>query len=232
MTQHPILELRQYTLKDGQRDVLIDLFESEFVESQEAHGYRIVGTFTDLDRPERFVWLRAFKDMQSRAAGLGAFYGGPVWQAHRDAANATMIDSDNVLLLHAPDDGAELDLADRPAKVDQNAAAGLVVATVNYLNGAPNEAAQVFRTDVAPALERGGIQLLGWFVTESEPNNFPRLPVREGETVLVWFARSADEADLAARITEMRAAAAPLKRFLAADTETLRLRPTARSLLR
>ena len=35
-------------------------------------------------------------------SGESAFYGGPVWQAHRNEANATMVDSDNVLLLHAP----------------------------------------------------------------------------------------------------------------------------------
>ena len=30
-TDFPLLELRQYTLHDGQRDTLIDLFEREFV---------------------------------------------------------------------------------------------------------------------------------------------------------------------------------------------------------
>ena len=34
----PIVELRQYTLHPGQRDTLIDLFDREFVESQEAPG--------------------------------------------------------------------------------------------------------------------------------------------------------------------------------------------------
>ena len=36
----PIVELRQYTLHPGQRDVLIDLFDREFVESQEAPDLR------------------------------------------------------------------------------------------------------------------------------------------------------------------------------------------------
>ena len=103
----PIVELRQYTLHDGKRDVLIDLFEREFVESQEALGMKVIGTFTDIDRPNRFVWLRGFRDMDSRLAGLTSFYGGPVWQGHRNEANATMVDSDNVLLLHAPDHAAE-----------------------------------------------------------------------------------------------------------------------------
>ena len=40
---------------------------------------RVIGTFTDLDRPDRFVWLRGFADMAARRAGLESFYGGPVW---------------------------------------------------------------------------------------------------------------------------------------------------------
>src|SRR5450755_2527702 len=95
----PIVEFRQYTLHPGMRDTLIDLFDREFVESQEALGIRVIGQFRDLDDPERFVWLRGFRDMQARAEALGAFYGGPIWKSHREAANATMIDSDNVLVL-------------------------------------------------------------------------------------------------------------------------------------
>src|SRR6266851_6145993 len=95
----PVVELRQYTLHPAKRDVLIDLFDREFVESQEALGMKVIGQFRDLDNPNRFVWLRGFRDMPSRAQALKDFYGGPVWKAHREAANATMMDSDNVLLL-------------------------------------------------------------------------------------------------------------------------------------
>ena len=109
----PIVELRQYTLHPGQRDVLIDLFEAEFIESQEALGMKILGTFRDLDRPDRLVWIRGFQDMASRAAGLEAFYSGPVWKAHRNAANATMLDSGNVLLLHVARPGSGLAPTDR-----------------------------------------------------------------------------------------------------------------------
>ncbi|PYL74556.1 MAG: hypothetical protein DMF26_10535, partial [Verrucomicrobia bacterium] len=49
----PIVELRQYTLHPGKRDVLIDLFDREFVESQEALGMKIIGQFRDLDNPNR-----------------------------------------------------------------------------------------------------------------------------------------------------------------------------------
>ena len=91
-----VVELRQYTLHPGQRDVLIKLFDREFVESQEAEGMAIVGQFRDLDDPDRFVWLRGFPSMPARAQSLSDFYGGPDWKAHSAEANATMIDSDNV----------------------------------------------------------------------------------------------------------------------------------------
>ena len=126
----PVVELRQYTLHPGRRDDLVELFEREFVETQEACGMRLFGQFRDLDDTDRFVWLRGFAGMDARAAALGAFYGGPVWKAHRDAANATMIDSDDVLLLRPlrADGGFALDGATR-APVDAPATrARLVVA--------------------------------------------------------------------------------------------------------
>src|SRR2546429_9426775 len=91
-----IVELRQYTLHHDQRDVLIELFDREFVETQEAVGMTVIGQFRDLDDPDRFVWFRGYPDMATRASGLDAFYGGPGRMAHRDRANATMIDSGNV----------------------------------------------------------------------------------------------------------------------------------------
>src|SRR5262245_52508787 len=123
----PIVELRQYTLHQGKRDVLIDLFDREFVESQEALGRKVIGQFRDLDNPNRFVWLRGFRDMPSRAEALKDFYGGPVWKAHREAANATMIDSDNVLLLRSatPTSGISFGNKERAATGANEAMSGL-----------------------------------------------------------------------------------------------------------
>ena len=58
----------------------------------------VIGQFRDVSNPDRFVWLRGFSDMEARAVQLGEFYERTIRKAHRDAANATMIDSDNVLL--------------------------------------------------------------------------------------------------------------------------------------
>ena len=57
-----VLELRQYTLKPGRRDELVELFDREFVTGQEACGMRVLGQFLDADDPDRFVWLRGFAE--------------------------------------------------------------------------------------------------------------------------------------------------------------------------
>ncbi|MBP0452603.1 NIPSNAP family protein [Kitasatospora sp. RG8] len=167
-----IVELRQYTLRPGARDTLIELFEREFVTGQEAAGITVGGRFRDLDDPDRFVWLRSFPDMTERARALRAFYYGPVWRAHRDAANATMLDSDDVLLLRGPGftapDGA-----------------GQVVATICHPWDTTAFAGHVERRLCPEAA--AGTPPLALHRTEHAENDFPALPVRTGEDVLVWF---------------------------------------------
>ena len=114
----PIVELRRYDLVPGSRDTLIDIFDRRLIEGQEAEGMTIIGQFRDLDDPDSFVWLRGFADMETRRKALDGFYSGPVWLANRDAANATMLRFDNVLLLRpaTADGGFALDVADRPPR--------------------------------------------------------------------------------------------------------------------
>src|SRR5260370_29120580 len=98
----PLVELRQYTLYPHMRDILIDLFDREFLESQEAVGMRVIGQFRDLHDPNRFVWLRGFRDMPTRAEALKAFYGSPEVQSHHGVATATIILPPHVFLLRTP----------------------------------------------------------------------------------------------------------------------------------
>jgi quinol monooxygenase YgiN len=234
----PIVELRQYTLYPGKRDELIALFEERFIESQEATGMRIAATFRDLDAPNRFVWVRGFADMRARHEALTAFYYGPVWQAWRNQANATLEDNDNVLLLHPAfaGSGFVLDGLARPAA---GAAVGgrLLVATIYYLRDDSLDGfAAAFRRDMAPLLERRGARILAQYVTDKSKNTFERLPVREKERVFVSFA-AFDGAAAYDRHVQALAADERWKAMLAAHAmergpETLRLQPTARSLVR
>lgn len=235
-----MVELRQYTLFPGKRDVLIDLFEQEFVESQEAAGIRIIGQFRDLDNPNRFVWLRGFQDMNARAQALGAFYDGPVWKAHREAANATMADSDNVLLLRpaGPESGFLIQSGNRPPPGANATSPGLVTATIYYFDAPMNDDFLVFfERRMKPALIDAGVPILAYFVTEGSANTFPRLPVRQGENVFIWFSRFQDQTTyerhlaVLGRSRRWRAASEALAHRLKGSPEILRLAPTARSQL-
>jgi hypothetical protein len=235
MLASPVVELRQYTLHPGGRETLIELFDREFVESQEALGARVIGQFRDLDDADRFVWLRGFADMEARRTILGAFYGGPVWKAHAAAANATMLDSDNVLLLRPAAAGEGFRLGAH----GPHPAGSLVLASIHYLPEPLTPAfADFFAVHMRPRLEAEGAKVLASFVSETAPNSFPRLPIREADRVFVWFARfpgAAAEAAFAER--ERRASgwrdAAPesLLPAFARKPERLRLSPTARSAL-
>src|SRR5260370_32825777 len=140
-----VVELRRYALHPGGRDVLIPLFEREFIESQESCGMVPIGHYRDLDDPNSFVWFRGFADMETRRGALEAFYTSPAWLDHRDAANATMIDSDNVLLLRParPESGFETDGLFRPASGDQATRVGGFVATSVLMLGEPPPQARI-----------------------------------------------------------------------------------------
>ena len=237
----PIVELRQYTLHPGKRDLLIDLFDREFVESQEALGVKVIGQFRDLDNPNRFVWLRGFRDMPARAQALADFYGGPAWKAHREAANATMIDSDNVLLLHPATATSAFSLGNRqrPGLGSNETRNELIVATIYYFD-APADTAFVefFERTVRSTVIGSGATVMAYLKTEHSKNTFPALPVREGENVFVWFARFNDagayERHLAALTQFPRwrdEIAKELARRLKREPEILKLSPTMCSLL-
>src|SRR5436190_18091121 len=92
LKEHPmrprdqVVEFRNYVMQPGGRDVLIGLFEREFIEPQEALGAHVLGTFRNIDNPDRYVWLRGFADFETRFTALDGFYTGEVWKAHRAQA--------------------------------------------------------------------------------------------------------------------------------------------------
>jgi hypothetical protein len=245
-----VLELRQYTLHPGRRDELITLFEREFVESQEEAGIRLVATFRDLDDPDRFVWIRAFADMAARADSLGAFYGGATWKRHRDAANATLIDSDDVLLLRpfGCDQGLRAALLPRPPAGatpshgvlpdgSTSPDGGVFTITVCPLREPATDAlAHAFDQGVHPWWVGVGGDLLACWATEPAANNFPRLPVREGEPVFAWITRFDDEAAQQRHAALLRASGClerpEWRMHLLGEATQLRLAPTPRSALR
>jgi hypothetical protein len=215
-TDTPIVELRRYRLHAGKREALIDLFEREFVAPQEAAGARVLGTFRDAGGLDSFVWLRGFAGMAQRKAALEAFYDGPVWAQHRNAANATMIDSDDVHLLRAinPQGGLKLSHLLRYPGSGYT----LLVSELRFAEMVGN-----YHLWLRLFLRKAGAAPIASFATLAAENNFPRLPVWQNRTVHVALLRS----DVA-----VPPLPPDLRGWLRAEPETIRLSPTTKSLLR
>lgn len=246
--RYPVVELRQYTLRPGQRDVLIRLFDREFIESQEAEGMAVVGQFRDLEQPDRFVWIRGFDDMPARAQALRGFYSSPAWKANRAAANATMLDTDDVLLLRPATAHSGFPAPDQPrppvghGSADSAASAGQsrILVTL-YFGDRPFSPsfAGFFDHHVRPLLTETGATLLACLQTEYSENTFPALPVRTGEHVFAWLARFDSPAHLSNHLRLLgesgpwRDSVLPaLSAMLTRAPQQLQLAPTDRSRLR
>ena len=150
-----------------------------------------------------------------------------------------LLDNDDVLLLHsaALDSGFAPNARPRAPKGATATPNGVVIATI-YDFDAPVGADFVdfFEQAMRPELQAAGIPVLAYFVTETSPNNFPRLFVREKDHVFVWFSRFSDLADyerhlatLTGSPTWKKAIGDALRSKLKDPPKVLRLQPTARS---
>jgi hypothetical protein len=101
-----------------------------------------------------------------------------------------MVSSDNVTLLRPARPGSSFPAGERAGPGSMAIQPGLVVATIYTLAAPAAEGfTDAFERVIVPELVAGGVRPFAMFETEPGPNSFPRLPVREGEHVFVWFAR-------------------------------------------
>lgn len=230
LAEAAVVELRQYTMRPGRRDTLVELFERELIEPQQALGMRVGGVFRDRRDADRFVWFRGFAGLAARHHALTAFYSGPVWAEHRTAANATMLATDDVLLLR-PTTPPRPVADPAPAPADGT---DWVVVTV-YEHPAGEELTRWLTVDVQPLLEDVLGVAVGAWRTEPARNTVPALPVRDGANAFVWTATFAGEAhyrDAWAALhadDDWRRLVAPRLADTLSAHQHLDLRPTARS---
>lgn len=169
----PVVELRRYTLKPGRRADLLALFRDHFSPAHHALGMHLLGPFEDAADPDAIVWVRGFDSWEARAQQLDAFYGGEVWRVWGPAANDTMVDSDDVHLL------APVAARGLPSVFAEPAGGGWLV-TVVGLPGDRTQAEADLPAGTAVADDPGA----WWFQSSPEPNNFPRLPVRDDRALV------------------------------------------------
>jgi NIPSNAP len=172
-----IIDIRDYRVVPGTRDLLIERCETLLWDEQERLGAKFLGGFRDADDPDRFVFLRAMPDLDTRKRVLTAFYSdGEMWRTNRDEVNTWIADSDDVLLVHPVSEFAA------PATGPS------VVGMFSRVGKQPLGDAAAVRREVEAAITDAGGRLLVTLETDPAENNYPRHPIREGEHGLVWFA--------------------------------------------
>ena len=93
-----IVEVRTYKIKEGRRAEFIEFFETRAVPAQRSLGMQIVGPLVDLEKPDTFVWLRAFPSLEQRDLMKEAFYDGPTWKNELEAIAMPMLEGYTVAL--------------------------------------------------------------------------------------------------------------------------------------
>jgi hypothetical protein len=172
-----IIDIRDYRVVPGTRDLLIERCETLLWDEQERLGAKFLGGFRDADDPDRFVFVRAMPDLDTRKRVLTEFYSdGEMWRTNRDEVNTWIADSDDVLLV-------------RPVSEFAAPATGpSVVGMFSRVGKQPLADAAAARREVEAAITSAGGRLLVALETDPAENNYPRHPIREGEHGLVWFA--------------------------------------------
>jgi len=196
----PVIELRRYTIRDGERERFARYFETFFPEAVQQSGAIVAGHFFERKNSSGFTWIRGFRDMDDRAKANAALYYGAVWKEHRTLMNGLMVDSDDVLLLRplAPERGIPVFPAGDPVR-ERNGARGVVVAHI-FPIGADRVDAFAQQAEPAFAGYRAvGVREAGVLVTLDAPNNFPQLPIRTDGPYLVWLGILKDDETLEGR---------------------------------
>jgi hypothetical protein len=74
-------ELRQYRIKDNQREQWVRLMEHSIIPFQQSLGMVVVGSFTAPEEPDLYVWIRRFASEEERKAQYDAVYGSEHWKS-------------------------------------------------------------------------------------------------------------------------------------------------------
>lgn len=228
------VEMRIYSTHEKERDRFMKFFEEHYLESQEVVGMRIWGQFLDLTTARHFVWLRGYRDFDARQEELMGFYMSPVWQETSPEVGTMLVSAEHVHFLEplGPEGCFAEDLA-RPSRYSSKPVEtqrGVVVAQVFLVEDEPfSEVEQQVRDQIIPALEAQGATSLGLFRSSERPNNVPRLPFIEDETIVVWFASFASQASYEKALRSAKMSREPLEVFVLEPGQRSRLYHRAES---
>lgn len=231
-----VYEFRRYTIKTGERQNFALDFDTFFPDAFEQQGAIVAGSFLERQKPNGFTWIRGFHTIDARAVLNAAFYYGSLWKEHRQAVNAYIDDSDNVMLMRPLTPGREIQILPAVDPVSEaKGAQGVIVAQIFSVKPDNVEAFAKAAEPTFAAYRASGAREAGVLVTLDAKNNFPQLPVRTDGPFLVWLGVVKDNQMLETSFTpeEQRAVATLIATGLLRGAPELDVMdPTPRSRLR
>lgn len=235
LTGFQVIELRRYTINDGERDNFARYFENYFPEAFQQQGAIIFGQFIEPDKPSAFTWLRGFHSTDARATVNSSFYYGPLWKERKDTMNSRLVDHTNVLLLQPlrPERGVTVLPVVDPVH-EAGGAKGIAVMQI-FAAKAGSVDALAAQAEPLFARYRGtGVREAGVLVTLDAVNNFPQLPYRTDGPYLVWLGIAKDKQTIERLniIAQQGARTLTDGGLLRSPPELVVMQPTQRSRLR
>lgn len=73
-------ELREYRIKDGKRDRWVKLMEEKIIPFQLSKGIVALGSFTAMDEPDLYVWIRRFESEEEAERLYKEVYESDYWK--------------------------------------------------------------------------------------------------------------------------------------------------------
>jgi len=90
---HPIFELRQYTIKEGQLDRWVEWMDTVLIPFQRSCGMVVVGSWF-VRESNQYVWIRRFESEEERKRQYAAAYENDWWKNEALHIVAEMLNRD------------------------------------------------------------------------------------------------------------------------------------------
>ena len=85
-------ELRQYRMKEGQRENWVRLMEEKIIPFQIAQGMVVIGSFVGEQEEDLYVWIRRFESEEQREQLYEKVYQSETWQNELSPLVGEMLD--------------------------------------------------------------------------------------------------------------------------------------------
>ena len=91
-------ELRQYRMKEGQKENWVKLMEEKIIPFQIAQGMVVIGSFVGEQEKDLYVWIRRFESEEQREELYKKVYQSDHWQNVLSPLVGDMLDRDKIVV--------------------------------------------------------------------------------------------------------------------------------------